>query len=43
MHSVSVTTLAGATHTLQAQLRFQKKALDARIKINRKFALSSKV
>ena len=31
---VSVTALAGATHTLRPQLRYQKKALDARIKIN---------
>ena len=33
-HSVclSVTALAGATRTLRPQLRYQKKALDARIK-----------
>ena len=30
---LSVTTLAGATHTLRAQLRYQKKALDTRINI----------
>ena len=31
---VSVTALVGATRTLRPQLRYQKKALDARIKIN---------
>ena len=31
---MSVTALAGATRTLQAQLRYQKKALDTRIKTN---------
>ena len=31
---VSATALAGATRTLRAQLRYQKKALDTRIKIN---------
>ena len=30
---LSVTALAGATRTLRPQLRYQKKALDARIKI----------
>ena len=30
---LSVTTLAGATHTLRAQLRYQKKALDPRINV----------
>ena len=30
---LSVTTLAGATRTLWAQLRYQKKALDTRIKL----------
>ena len=43
---LSVTALAGATRTLRPQLRYQKKALDARIKyavgIELKF-LSSKV
>ena len=29
---LSVTVLAGATRTLRPQLRYQKKALDARIK-----------
>ena len=29
---VSATALAGATRTLRAQLRYQKKALDTRIK-----------
>ena len=31
---VSATALAGATRTLQAQLRYQKKALVTRIKLN---------
>ena len=31
--SLSVTALAGATRTLRPQLRYQKKALNARIKI----------
>ena len=43
---LSVSALAGATRTLRPQLRYQKKALDARIKqtvgIELKF-LSSKV
>ena len=30
---LSVTTLAGATRTLRAQLRYHKKALDTRIKL----------
>ena len=30
---VSVTALAGATRTLRPQLRYQKKALDARINL----------
>ena len=46
MLCLSVTALAGATRTLRPQLRYQKKALDARIKytvgIELKF-LSSKV
>ena len=32
--TVCVTALAGATRTFRPQLRYQKKALDARIKIN---------
>ena len=31
---LSVTALAGATRTLRPQLRYQKKALDTRIKLN---------
>ena len=43
---LSVTALAGATPTLRPQLRYQKKALDARIKIKAEIELkflSSKV
>ena len=43
---VSVTALAGATRTLQPQLRYQKKALDTRINLKNGIELmllSSKV